>query len=126
MGFMEVLGRVGIRHGKDFHPRGFCAAKAGDGILDDQTGSWCDGLMLALPIQGVEGMQKRLRVWFSFSDVFSASDVEKFFSKPGLFKDELDFMAEGTGRNGQGVGGSGLAYKLVHTGKNDQMIFDRL
>jgi hypothetical protein len=50
MGFMEILDRVCIRHGEDFHPGGFRGAKAGNGILDDQTGARGDGLILALSI----------------------------------------------------------------------------
>ena len=100
MGFMQILDRVRVRHGEDLHSGGFCAAQAGDGILDDQTGSWGDGLFRALSIQGVEGMAKRLWIRFSIGDVFGTSDVEKLFTKPGLFEDEFDLMAEGAGCNG--------------------------
>lgn len=126
MGFMQVLNCVGICHGKDFHPGGFRAAQAGDGILDDQTGAGGDGLIRASPIQGIEGVEKRLRIGFSPGDVFCAGDVEKFFSEPSLFKDELDFMAEGSGRNGQWVDRGGFAHKLAHTGENNQVILDGL
>src|SRR5437867_11356088 len=34
-------------------------------------------------------------------------------------------MAEGAGRDGQGVGGGGLTHELAHPGENDQMILHR-
>ena len=51
--------------------------------------------------------------------------MKKFFSEPRPFKDHLDFMAEGAGCDGQGVGGGGLTHEFAHPGENDQMILYR-
>ena len=79
----------------------------------------------ALSIQPVEGVEKGLRIGLSSGHVFCAGDVKKFFSEPCLFKDHLDFMTEGAGCDGQGVGSGGFTHELAHPGKNDQMIRDR-
>ena len=125
MGFMQILDRVGVRHGEDFHPGGFCAEDTWDRILNHQAGSGGDGLLSALSIQPVEGLEKGLRIGLSSGHVFCAGDVKKFLLEPCLFKDHLDFMAEGAGRDGQGVGGGGLTHELAHPGENDQMILHR-
>ena len=122
MGFMQILDRVCVRHGEDFHPGGFRAADTRDRILNNQAGSGGDGVLRALSIQPVEGMEKGLWIGLSSGHVFCAGDVKKFFSKPRLFKDHLDFMAEGAGGDGQGVGGGGFTHELAHPGENDQMI----
>ncbi len=125
MGFMQILDRVCVRHGEDFHPGGFRAANTRDRILNHQAGSGGDGLLSALSIQPVEGLEKGLRIGLSFGHVFCAGDVKKFLSEPCLFKDHLDFMAEGAGRDGQGIGGGGLTHELAHPGENNQMILHR-
>jgi hypothetical protein len=125
MGFMKILDRVCVRHSKDLHPSGFRTADTRDGVLNHQAGFGGDGLLLAWPIQGIEGVEKGLRIGLSFGHVFCAGDVKKFFLEPCLFKDHFDFMAEGAGRDGQGVGGGGFAHKLANPGENSEMILHR-
>ena len=61
MGFMQILDRVCVRHGEDFHAGGFRAADTRDRILDHQAGSGGEGLLWALSIQPVEGLEKGLQ-----------------------------------------------------------------
>ena len=107
MGVMQILDRVGVRHGEDFHPGGFRAADTRDGVLNHQTGAGGDGLLRAVSIQRGKGMEKGLGIGFSSGHVFGAGDMKKVFLEPRLFEDHLDFMAEGAGGDGQGIGGGG-------------------
>jgi len=85
-----------------------------------------DGLLAALSIQRIESVKKGLGVGFSSGDVFRAGDMKKFLLESRLLKDHFYFMAEGAGRDGQGIGGSGFAHKLANSGENDQMFLHRL
>jgi hypothetical protein len=125
MGFMQILDRVCVCHGKDFHSSGFRTADTRDGVLNHQAGSGGDDLFWPVSIQRVEGVEKGLRIGLSFGHVFCAGDVKKFLLKPCLFKDHLDFMAKGAGRDGQGVGGGGFAHKLANPWENSEMILHR-
>jgi len=113
MGFMQILDRVCVRHGEDFHSGGFRAADTRDGVLNYQAGFSGDGLLSAWPIQCIEGVEKRLRIGLSSGHVFCAGDVKEFFSEPSELEDHLDFMAEGAGGNGQGIGSGGFTHELT-------------
>src|SRR5215510_10316672 len=70
-------------------------------------------------------MEKGLWIGLTYGHVFCACDMKKFFLEPCLFKDHLDFMAEGAGGDGQGVRGGGFMHELGHSGENDQIFLHR-
>jgi hypothetical protein len=100
MGFMQVMGRVCVCYGENFHSRSYCGTDTRDGVLNHQTGSGCDSLLSALSSQSVESVEKGGRIGLSSGYVFRAGDVKKLFVKPCLFKNHVDLMAEGAGRDG--------------------------
>jgi hypothetical protein len=126
MGLMQILDPVCIGYGKDFHSGSFRAADPWDRILDDQAGSGGDGVLRALSNESVEGLEKRLWIGLSSGHVFCAGDVKEFFSEPRVLEDHLDFMAEGAGGNGQGIGSGGFTHELTDPWENDLVVTYRI
>lgn len=75
MGFMQIVDRMGVCDGKDFHPGGFRAADTRDRVLNHQAGFGFDSLVPALSVERGKGLEKGLGVWLPPGDVFCAGDV---------------------------------------------------